>query len=581
MKKSIHIFGLVIAYLSICNILLAQEVFDPANDNPTYELEKLNQARIHQQMMSQDHVNKFVRPAEAEPELTSNNACQNGFIPRDNTYIAVPRNDDGSLLVPFDFSFDYCGNSYSSLYINTNGNLTFTGPLGQYSPDGFPISIPMVAPFWGDVDTRSCTGSIWYKKEADYMIVTWEEVGYFNQHCDLLNTFQVIITDGNASILGTDANIEFRYEDMQWTTGDASGGSGGFGGSPATVGYNIGDGVDYFQIGRFDHPGNDYDGAGGNNDGVDYLDNRCISFQTGLIIDVDGDGVGACLDCDDNDPTVYQGAPELCDGLDNDCDGIIDNGVADTDLDGICDADDNCPTIANADQLDTDGDGEGDACDDDDDDDGCLDVDDPNPLVTSADPDCDGIGDDCDLCPGGDDTIDANGDGEPDCAVFPGMGFIPDSWKCGKKGKKVYLCHIPPGNPANYHTICVSPSAIPSHLRDGDYLGPCDAVTCIPAIGADDVDADIAFLNNWAELMVFPNPATSDILVAMADELKTASTLFIYNSAGSPVVEKNLEIGRSSISINLGNYMISSGIYYLSIVTSEKTLYAKFLVNQE
>ncbi len=48
-------------------------------------------------------------------------------------------------------------------------------------------------------------------------------------------------------------------------------------------------------------------------------------------IDADGDGYGVgtdCLgfDCDDADPDVFQGAPELCDGKDNSCNFAIDEG---------------------------------------------------------------------------------------------------------------------------------------------------------------------------------------------------------------------------------------------------------------
>lgn len=39
---------------------------------------------------------------------------------------------------------------------------------------------------------------------------------------------------------------------------------------------------------------------------------------------------------------------------------------------------------------------------------------------------------------------------------------------------KVDVCHIPPGNPANAHTINVSVNAVPAHLAHGDFLGACD-----------------------------------------------------------------------------------------------------------
>ena len=96
----------------------------------------------------------------------------------------------------------------------------------------------------------------------------------------------------------------------------------------------------------------------------------------------------------------------------------------DGDDDGVPDAEDNCPSDANADQLDSDGDLEGNACDVDDDGDGWADVDDNCSLAANPqqeDGDGDSVGDACDNClltinPG---QEDSNNDGVGDiCPII-------------------------------------------------------------------------------------------------------------------------------------------------------------------
>jgi hypothetical protein len=47
--------------------------------------------------------------------------------------------------------------------------------------------------------------------------------------------------------------------------------------------------------------------------------------QSDTYTDADGDGFGMGADCDDGDASVFPTAPELCDGVDNDCNGIVDD----------------------------------------------------------------------------------------------------------------------------------------------------------------------------------------------------------------------------------------------------------------
>jgi len=105
--------------------------------------------------------------------------------------------------------------------------------------------------------------------------------------------------------------------------------------------------------------------------------------------------------------------PENCDGLDNDCDGAVDEGHPDADGDGSADCvdpdddnderpdeADNCQKNPNADQADLDEDGLGDACDSDLDGDGYIADSDCAPRDRATHPGapelCNGLDDDCD-----------------------------------------------------------------------------------------------------------------------------------------------------------------------------------------
>jgi len=145
--------------------------------------------------------------------------------------------------------------------------------------------------------------------------------------------------------------------------------------------------------------------------------------------DKDGDGFFGDEDCNEGDPGTHSGAAELCDGVDNNCDGTVDEGVlvvwfADADEDGFGDPAHTASSCAAP---------EGYVTND-------TDCDDSEPRAYPGAPDlCDGIDNDCDEeIDEGEATpwyADADGDGYGDpatavSACTPPEGHVADATDC-------------------------------------------------------------------------------------------------------------------------------------------------------
>ena len=250
---------------------------------------------------------------------------------RTNTLAA---NDDSSTpAIPIGFTANFSGTPYTELFVNNNGSVTFDEPLSQYTPFDFSISgNVIVAPFLADVDTRGAGstevtyGQTTFDGQAAFC-VDWVGVGYYKEHDDKLNSFQLLLVKrGSAGAF----DIVFNYDQLQWESGDASEGVHGSGGTSAAWGYANGDGESAFvgpgsfangslldsrpssltagsrassQIGRYVFPISETGPTGPKLSGVVTAGGTPVAFAPVQICPT---GTGACITRSTNDAGQYR-----------------------------------------------------------------------------------------------------------------------------------------------------------------------------------------------------------------------------------------------------------------------------------
>jgi len=158
-------------------------------------------------------------------------------------------------------------------------------------------------------------------------------------------------------------------------------------------------------------------------------------------------------------------------------------------------------------------------------------------------------------------VVDANG-----CVATDELSICVVDVHCeaGNSGiMKVEMCQVPPGNPANAHTICIDASAVPAHLAIGCQLGACgELASACAGPAAKSLESE----ELGAAVVAYPNPTenTTTISVTLtkagnySDEMfdmmgKLVKTVY----AGSFEDYENLEFDVDMTNLNTGMYMIS------------------------
>jgi len=189
-----------------------------------------------------------------------------------------PDDDGSSAYVALGFGINFYGVHADHVYVNNNGNITFSSANSAYTPNsGFAdLNFAMIAPFFADVDTRELNnvagGSVTYGAETNFSDpvddqvhptfgIHWNAVDYYyrlaSTHTSLYNTFSLYLVNRDDTGMGN-FDIIFKYGDLSWDTGDASGGINGrvdpnaSDAHPARAGFSSGSGLigTVFELGQ-------------------------------------------------------------------------------------------------------------------------------------------------------------------------------------------------------------------------------------------------------------------------------------------------------------------------------------------
>ena len=174
-------------------------------------------------------------------------------------------------------------------------------------------------------------------------------------------------------------------------------------------------------------------------------------------------------------------------------------------------------------------------------------------------------------------VTDANGCTSSDDVTVCAVDVICYAGNSGNQ--KVEMCQIPPGNPANAHTICVSPNAVPAHLAIGCTLGACGEIdaTCNssamnkPSNNSQKTGIEVLVTDN--DVNLYPNPAINEVNLEFSTQIDETFVVEFYDILGKKLEQLPTEnfIGGNRIIHNISSFERGNYIYRITIGQTQIT----------
>ena len=181
------------------------------------------------------------------------------------------------------------------------------------------------------------------------------------------------------------------------------------------------------------------------------------------------------------------------------------------------------------------------------------------------------IGEDINVCPSSSSDYTLTVTDENGCTAADEVHVCVIDVACyagNSSVQKVEMCHVPPGNSGNAHTICINESAVAAHLAHGCSLGSCDEQDACDdgPIGARVADSRTD-IHTTMELIVAPNPFSDRIEINLIVESEGDYSLELINSFGQVI--KNVFAGILSTTDHnrfvIDGQELGKGIYFLRV----------------